>query len=151
MTREQLFERVKRVLDGHAERMGRELAALTDEIVALVPKLVREQLMGAFADLGNQSTPPVTKRTARKPSTPDPSPKQPKQRGKRGNTCKACGAAGFTSRTCGKTHNVAASPIASAPIAAVDSKPPPQPTSRASRFAAIESAAAARRATGLDA
>lgn len=36
-------------------------------------------------------------------------PTQPVE-SKRGNTCSKCGAAGYTARTCGKTHNVAAKP-----------------------------------------
>lgn len=36
----------------------------------------------------------------------------------RANTCSKCGARGFTARTCGKTHNVDAAPIASSPATA---------------------------------
>jgi hypothetical protein len=145
--------------DDLLEALQPELEQLADKILAIAGdiagRLLRERLQALATNLGqgggtvdaprfdevprkgqrkaNAGRPRSAALARRAGSSPAPDTKKKRKP----NSCNKCGAVGFTSATCGKTHNVEAS--------STDSDNPPPTATRADRFSRIEAAASARR------
>jgi hypothetical protein len=111
MTRDDLLERLQPAID-----------ELVDRVAAMLPDLVRAELVATLGKLTTEQKTPVKVRVHREP-------KPAKASGRKPNSCSKCGATGFTAATCGKTHNVGEKVPASPPprtvtrIASPRSKP----------------------------
>jgi hypothetical protein len=136
------------------EHLQPAIDELVARITALVPELVRAQLMDAIGKLTGTPahTAPEQAPKRRKIAQRDTKPaKVIKASGRKPNSCKKCGAVGFTSSTCGKTHNLGDSlPEALDRQMDVrpDRKPPPHPAS--APIASLRSRRPPKRAEATD-
>lgn len=95
MTRDDILEHLQPAID-----------ELVNRITSLVPELVRAQLVDTIGKLTGDHPALVKKKPAKRAVVHrDPKPAKSTS-GRKPNSCKKCGAVGFTSATCGKTHNV---------------------------------------------
>lgn len=110
MNREQLVEQLQPIFDDFVDR-----------IAAAIPDLVRAELVATIGRLTEPQTTPAKKTRAPKTQR-EPKPAKPAKGERKPMSCNKCGAVGFTSRTCGKTHNVEETDAEESET--VDTKPP---------------------------
>lgn len=136
---------VDALVDEIVERAWTQLQGTINEVIGIARSVLLEGEHVGVAEQVDAPSPRVSVGLVGSNPAPDTSVRAS---GRKPNSCKKCGAVGFTSATCGKTHNVGDSlPEALDRQMDVrpDRKPPPLSSSRSDRFAAIEAAAQARR------
>jgi hypothetical protein len=114
MTRDDILEHLQPALD-----------ELVDRIAAMLPGLVRSELVATLGKLTGEAA-PAKARVPREPKPKKSTKAITPKSGRKPNSCRKCGATGFTAATCGKTHNVASAKADTSPAVS----PPPERESR---------------------